>query len=201
MYHLILVAPIIRVLNVSGSFNYTVSVSVKYVAVDIIGGSGGGGGSCRYGSSSYNGGGGGGCGGRSRGIFSAAQLRSPVLCVIGKGGAGSNTAGGDGVPSSFGNLITANGGKGGGRSCASALASGGVGGEAVQGFQYFSFSGYNGLDGAFGAVGSLANGGLGGSCGWANSAGGRGACNDAGQCAITGGAGSNGVIVITEYYQ
>jgi hypothetical protein len=42
---------------------------------------------------------GGGTGGRSRGIFSAAELGSSVQCVIGKGGAGSsNSTGADGLP-------------------------------------------------------------------------------------------------------
>jgi hypothetical protein len=196
--HLILVAPIVRVFNVSGSVNYTVPASVKYVIVEVFGGSGGGGGPYLGGCTFY-GGGGGGTGGRSRGIFSAARIGSSVKCVIGKGGAGSrDTAGGDGLPSSFGSLTTANGGKGGARN----PGKGGVGGAAVQGLQYFSFAGFSGYDGEIGNVSpSAAIGGLGGSGGWGQSAGGRGACYSSGQCPTTGGAGSDGVIVITEFYQ
>jgi hypothetical protein len=103
---------------------------------------------------------------------------------------------------SFGSLITANGGNGGGVSAGTGVrASGGVGGAAVQGVQYLSLSGSNGYDGEWGTSGFDGVGGLGGNGSWSNSAGGRGACYNPAQCPATSAAGSDGAIVITEYNQ
>ncbi len=107
-------APQIQVFTANGTF--TTPVNAKAIDVYIWGGGGGGGG----GDSVANGngtGGGGGAGGHSRKLITAPAASYAVVIGGGGGGGGATVAGGNGVASTFGAVLTANPGLGGGGGC------------------------------------------------------------------------------------
>jgi hypothetical protein len=100
---------------ITGSVTYTPSAGMVSVLVECVGGGGGGGAAFGIaGAGNNSAGGGGGSGGYSRGLFSAAEVGASQPVTIGAGGAaGATGAGGPGGITSFGGLLTANGGGGG----------------------------------------------------------------------------------------
>lgn len=131
----------LRVFSASGL--YTPTPGARLVKVLLFGGGGGGGsGSRSMTGVAASGGAGGGGGGRGHGVFSVAQLSTPVSVTIGAGGSGgpaqnlNSTAGSGGAAggvSRFGDLLAAYGGGGGGGGQIGAASGGGAGGA-----QYFA---------------------------------------------------------------
>ena len=98
----------------SSPYTWTKPENLVAIEVEIIGGGGGGGGINLGGRAGGNGGG----GGYAFGRFLASELGATETITIGDGGNGSvgNGAGSAGGTSSFGSLLTANGGGAGGAS-------------------------------------------------------------------------------------
>jgi hypothetical protein len=116
----------------SGLVEVKSTTAVKFKAVNTVDvfcvGGGAGGGK----SSSSNGGGGGGGGNTSTANGLAVQLNTLYDVIIGAGGIGATSgAGGAGGKTQFGNLVTANGGAGGGDSSNRYGGNGGSGGGAA----------------------------------------------------------------------
>lgn len=98
--------------NASGT--YTPTAKMIFAFVEVIAG-GGGGGSAQTGSGASVGGAGGG-GGYAASTLSAATIGASQSVTVGNGGSGGAVGannGGNGGPSSFGTLLSANGGAGG----------------------------------------------------------------------------------------
>ena len=199
------------------SGNYTPSANLSYAVIEVVGGGGNGGsGGSTGGGQSATGGGGGG-GGYSRGVFSLADIHAD------SGWTGTDlpfVVGGAGGTSSVGSdpLIQATGGGTGGSGVAAgAGGAGGAGGVGSLGS--FNSNGNTGGDGGStlaalsigGASGSSVFGGgagqqilpgngiANGTAGSTYGAGGGGSANAGLGNSSTGGAGSAGVIIITEY--
>lgn len=201
-----------------GTFTYTPTSGMRYCIVELWGAGGGGGGAKLTGVSEFSCGGGGGAGGYSRSVFSAATIGASQSVTVGAGGiAVSGDVGGTGGTTSFGALFSATGGVGGFSPAASmntVYGQGAAGGSGVGGDIDSSAS-----FGSYGIVGSAVNyGGRGGNSPLGNggegsnnqttgngagatgfAAGGGGGANLASQSATSGGAGSDGLISITEY--
>ena len=138
-----------QIFNVSG--NFIIPANVKKIMVEVWGG-GGGGGLVPPIQDMQNGGGGGGYG---KEIFIVIPGINYNI-VIGYGGAGSTLNGMDGGITSFGNLISANGGGGG-------YANGGFGGTSSAAFNIMGQDAYR-LPGWY-SSGGILNGGTGGIAG------------------------------------
>lgn len=115
---------------------YTPTSGMKYCIIECVGG-GGGGGAVDSGSTAtlYQGGGGGG-GAYSRKFASAATVGASQTVTIGSGGAGGAAGtndGGNGGTTSVGSICTAPGGSGGAYTDGSQLGTGGAGGVAGTG--------------------------------------------------------------------
>lgn len=193
----------------SSSGTYTPTAGMKYCIVEAWGGGGAGGGANTIGD-----GGGGGAGGYSRGVFSAATIGASKPVTIGTGGTGiSGGTGNAGGNTTFGLLLTANGGNGG---SANAIgAAGGTGGTASGGTvnitgasgstSGLSTSGFS--QGGYGASSMVGGGGpsiavaTGAATGSAAtgfaSGGGGGVVTISGTTA--GGAGAKGFVIVTEF--
>lgn len=203
----------------STSGTYTPTTGMKYILCRAAAGGGGGGGADANPGSTSSAGNGGGSGSFSEGLFTAAQVGASKTVTIGAGGtAGSGGTGGTGGVTSFGALMSTNGGTGGGqgpaRGAFSPTPTVGVGGAAGSG-------GYNNFRGGSGGVGfasattncsgmgawsfyggggqSFVNATGTGSSTAANGAGGSGATGLAGSAAQAGGAGGGGYMEIIEF--
>jgi hypothetical protein len=193
------------------------------VIIECVGGGGQGGGVVGS-ASAYFGGGGGGSGGYSRKLVTAAAIGSSQSVTVGAGGAGATPGannGNAGTTTSVGSLCIANGGFGGGFSAATpgfgwpgagASPAGAVGDVIAAGTTgiggYFNnalglaalcgcgASGPFGGGASFSFTNSTANAGVAGSN---YGAGGSGASAAAATGSFAGGAGSAGVVIITEY--
>lgn len=113
---------------------YTPTVGTNSVIVDLQGAGGAGGGAQVTGAGQYSLGLGGGAGGRT--ISRLTSAFSGVTVTIGLGGAGSTGSGGSGGVSTFGAILTANGGQGGqvlGANSTGFQLAGGAGGSASGG--------------------------------------------------------------------
>lgn len=205
--------PIVR--TYTSNDTWTKPAGLKYVVVEVqgAGASGGGANSSREGAS------GGGAGGYSKKIIAAASLGATETVTVGDGGAPVSAANGtDGGLSSFGSHLTANGGikglKGSGEyGGAGGTASGGDlnirGGDgepSLTGF-FTSTGSANGLGGRGGdsmlgrsAQGLIAGADTDGNNGYQYGSGGSGASNDSSVGALSGGAGADGIVIVTEYY-
>lgn len=215
----------INTISFSASGTYTPSsADVKYIIVETTGGGAGGGGSA---DSSTGAGGGGGGGAYARATFSAATIGASQAVTIGSGGTAGSVFGGNGGnggATTFGALLTANGGIGG-RGFVSGLlpriSGGGSGGtNAITAGVYtaaggdgsfalitatFVFSGFGGAA----AFGSQALSGGSSGAGVANSQAGQNASGpgNGGSGAVQyltatpqpGGSGAAGFVYITEY--
>jgi hypothetical protein len=215
----------LRVFTASGT--YTPTAGMVNCLVEAVGGGGAGGGTYTSASTVYQFGGGGGSGGYSKKLLTAAQIGASKPITIGAGGtgvlAGDGNAGGDTfIGSTYaGSLCGAKGGGGGGRieysgsytavapggapgigDIAAAGAPGGSGGYCrndiyitpggVGGSSHFGGGGDGQAAGASGVVTGTA------ASSYGSGGGGAYGYNVAsGQAA--GGAGSAGVIIITEY--
>jgi hypothetical protein len=205
-----------------GGGTYTPSAGISYAIIECWGGGGGGGGYA--GNITQNGGaGGGGAGGYSRTYASLSAIGASQAVLVGgpgsAGPAGANNGGAGGF-SSVGSLCVANGGLGGIGSPGGS-APGGLGGAASTGNMISSYgaaggtadggtnSGEIGLSGfggnsIVGAGGQAIRSGPGsvnnGVAGLGYGAGGSGASGATTTLTATGGAGTPGYVLITEYF-
>ena len=206
----------IQVFTSSGT--YTPTPGMLYCVVELVGGGGGGGGIAGVAAQTATASGGG-AGGYSRRSISAATIgvsQSATVGNLGAGGAAGNNPGATGGTSQLGALVSATGGAGGvgGASSAVSVSSGaaGPGGTGSLGdLNTFGISGFRGYkvlttssnsgDGGssfLGGGGRSVTGPAAGNPGTNYGSGGAGAAG-LGATSFAGGAGSPGVIVITEY--
>ncbi len=198
--------PIIR--TYTSNATWTKPPGLKYIIVEMVGGGGGGGGCYNYG------GGAGAAGGYSKKIISTTTLSSSESIVIGAGGIGGapQFAGGDGGISSFGIHCSATGGQGGKAQTSSTYTTdGSFGGVGIGGDININGSGSGGAIGVgtfyigsssyFGGGGIPVNQGVAANGHSATSygAGGSGG-NGYNSPNKSGGDGSSGFVVITEFY-
>lgn len=213
--------PIRQVFTANGT--YTPTAGMAYVEIECVGG-GGGGGAVAAASGYFLQGGGGGSGGYSRKIVTAATIGASQAVTVGAGGAGGSAVspanGGAGGDSSVGSLCIGKGGSGGSLASSSSVPLGGAGGIAGTGD--IAAAGAPGGAGMYTGVGfvTVALCGVGGSShfgGGGNSpsisggngpagsnygGGGAGGYEASGGAANrSGGNGSNGVVIITEYFR
>jgi hypothetical protein len=220
---------VVQVFTTPGAGTYTPTAGMVECMVEALGGGGGGGGAAAPGSFSYYSGGGG-AGGYSRKIIDAATIGvSQALSVgaAGAAGAAASGTGGTGGATTFGAILTANGGVGsvtatggnpgvGGIGGIGGTASGGdiniagqCGGFAISsgggGSTTYAMggSGANSMYGSGGINAYSASGGLSvvGNAGIGYGSGGSGGVGATGSINAAGGAGAAGIIIITEYIQ
>ena len=203
---------------------YTPNPKLLYAIIECTGGGGGGGGGTGTASNSKNAAGGG-SGSYSKTIASAAAIGASQIVTIGAGGSGgtatSDAPGQAGGGTSVGTLCIANGGGGGGGIGTSFLAfpggtagaagtgdiaipgtAGGVGGGASNSASnYFTSSGAgaNSIWGSGGRSVVGVSGAVNGNAGTGYGSGGSGCSIHNSTAAATGGAGSPGMVVITEF--
>jgi len=209
-------AAVLQIFTASGT--YTPNAAMRNCIIECIGGGGAGGGSVGTAGHCYSGGGGG-SGAYSRSNFAAATIGASQSVTIGAGGTGVVAANGNaGGATSVGALVGANGGTGGTSSSGTpALGAGGAGGAIGTG--QIAFRGAPGANGiwsqvaviqASGAGGASAFGGGGvGVAALATSANGNAASNYGSggsggfsqntTSSSTGGNGSAGIVIITEF--
>lgn len=200
------------------SGTYTPTSGMTYCVIECVGGGGGGGGAAVSGAGVQNGSGGGGGGSYSRKLALATDIGVLKTVTVGAGGAAGsygNNPGGAGGTTSVGTLCVANGGTGGLGAASGANGTGGLGGSVGTG----DFT----IPGGAGGSGGLATSssvfpiitGLGGHSFYGQGAPGQTASNDgvagtgygAGGGGASdfnagnrpGGAGTEGVVIITEY--
>lgn len=206
----------VAIQSFTSSGTYTPTSGMIYCIIECQGGGGGGGG----GNNSQSGaGGGGGAGGYSRGVFSSGTIGVSQTVTINSGGGGnSGAAGSTGGSVSVGALISANGGTGGGTPSGGPSGTAGTGGTATGGTVNITGgtaqAGQNAANAGtptyYGGIGSNSMFGVGGSTVAEQSShvagknatgfgagGGGGAASDGTN--TTGGSGTNGIIIITEY--
>lgn len=200
---------------------YTPTSGMIYCDIECIGGGGAGGGAPATGGATTSCGAGGGGGEYARGAFSAATIGASKSVTIGAAGtANSGATGGNGGTTSVGStLISAVGGSGGISSAAAgdSNANGGAGGTGGTGGD-FRTPGQNGLfanahttppiliagaggNTQYGAGGKVdvTNVSNQGSAGLGYGAGGGGSSLYTSQSALSGGAGTAGIVIVTEY--
>jgi hypothetical protein len=222
-------APIVRVYTTLGANTWTKPSNFSHIIVECQGAGGGGGGADATAGSEYSGGAGGGGGGYARKLFTAADLAGAAsfTATVGTGGtAGANTggAGGAGGASTFSGTgittVSGGGGAGGASGVASGvftIRAGGTGGTSSGGdinmvggdgapFMYDAPSvgrktfgtGGSGHWGGGATVGSGSTNA--GQAGGTYGGGGSGGHNTVSQVGQTGGAGAQGIVIVTEYY-
>ena len=194
-----------QIVTFTGSGTWTKDEGLVAVVVEVVGGGGSGG------------------GGYSRKRILRSALGATETVTVGTGGAAPTAglnAGNAGNSSSFGSHCSATGGTAGqaGATAGSVsvdgvvggIGSGGdinaAGGASVPGVGHFSSAflfGGSGGDGPWGGGGAaLGNsGGAAGGAGRAYGGGGAGAVSYNSAGAFAGGAGANGVVIVTEYYE
>lgn len=213
----------------TSSGTYTPSANLLYAIIEAVGGGAGGGGSVITSAVGQYTGGGGGAGGYSRTYATAAAIgasQSVIIGAAGSGGAGA-TNGGAGGNTSVGTLCVANGGIGGQFGSVGQFGFGGAGGTPGTGdvaaggggagtgvYSTVSPSTYAflpsgaGGNSAFGGGGKAVLNGAGGGgstagvAGAGYGAGGSGSASQqqsSGTTSGTGGAGTAGVVLITEF--
>jgi hypothetical protein len=218
-------ATIPKITTFTASGTYTPTAGLIYAIIECVGGGGGGGGgqSPGAGAGYAIGCGGGGSGGYSRTVKSAAQIGASQSVTIGAGGAGvSNANGNAGGTTSVGTLCVAQGGSGGtGGGGYFAAGAGGVIAGAVGDVIAAGAPGVNGMLSGDVATGTRSESGAGGSSFYGGggvgigtgagtaingnaassygSGGGGGGSYNVGT-SFSGGNGSAGVVIITEYF-
>ena len=216
-------APVISTVTTqtfTASGTYTPTSGMKFAIIEAVGGGGGGGGAVNAANFVVNGAGGG-SGGYSRVRVTAAQIGVSQTVTIGTAGTAGSTAGsngGNGGNTTVGALCRANGGTGGGGNLGN-TAGGGAGGSSTAAIGDLvaagipgqggttvdpnaspagnggnSFFGGGGL-GGYAAPTATANGAVGGNYG---AGGGGGSANNS-AAGASGGVGSAGFVIITEY--
>jgi hypothetical protein len=213
------VSPRILIQRFITSGTYTPTANLIYAIIECLGGGAGGGGVAAAIASITQGGGGGGAGSYSRAVKTAAQIGASQVVTIGIGGPGGAAGQNNGSPggdTSVGVLVVGKGALGGtGGAAGSNVAPGGLGG--IQGIGDVTGTGANGLTTCGFAGGNPAIAGAGaaspfGGGGFAPNAfngagtpatgfgaGGSGAISSNVGTANAGGAGSPGLVIITEY--
>lgn len=200
-------SPTVQRYTSTGANAWAKPANLKHIIVECVGG-GGGGGVANSGSGTASAGGGGGGGGYVRKIILASSLAASVTATVGAGG-GSATSGG---LSAFQGFCTAGGGTTGTSGGQDQAAQGGAaglgvngdinagGGTGLPGFIGVGFMGGQGASSIWGGGGRPAQG-AGSAGGNADlfGAGGGGACDTTG-LPKSGGSGSNGIVVVTEFY-
>lgn len=202
-----------QVFTASGT--YTPSANMVYCDIEVCGGGGAGGGSS--GTSPRTSGGGGG-GGYAKKVVTAATIGASKAVTVGAGGVGvSNSTGGTGGTSSVGVIVSATGGAGGPTASFSTRVVGGAGGTGSSGdFNVTGVTGGSKTDNSAGTtIGSTggdsffgggasaildetSNGTGIGNAGTTYGGGGGGSIAPSGS-GIVGGAGFQGIVIITEY--
>ena len=200
---------------------YTPTANMVFASIQILGGGGAGGGCVITSNVQLSASSGGGAGEYAVGIFTAAAIGASKPVTIGAGGtAASGTTGGNGGTTSVGALITAFGGSGGRSGPASSnysFAIAGAGGTGGAGGDYrtpgmvadtgwaFYVTGANNLGvGSNGANSQLGSGGINigsGTGGVASGfgAGGSGTALGPSDGPSSGGNGTPGIVIVTEY--
>jgi len=214
--------PTTQIFTTTGSSTWTKPSGCRTVIVEVIAGGGGGGGVDGQGASNYAAAGGGGGGGYSRKRVDVTAV-STVTVTVGTGGAGGTAGannGSTGGTSSFGAYASATGGGGGqGRQASTAIviASGGTAGAGadgdINGGGSSGFIGNWATDPVSGNGGSLSPYGSGargvnpssntttaGANATGYGAGGSGACSKTSTDDAAGGNGSQGIVIVWEYY-
>lgn len=212
----------IEIFTTSGT--YTKPSNLLFAIVEVVGGGAGGGGvSSAVGQTANSGGGGG--GGFSRKKILASSLGATETVTIGSGGAGGtgNSNGTDGGTSSFGTHCSATGGSGGAGNAPSSLVprrglTCGAGGTGTGGdINTAGLIGPNGFNLALANYGQVSGGGgasmygsggaqmtatnTNGNNGAGFGGGGSGVASYNVASNYTGGAGTNGVVIVYEYLQ
>lgn len=214
----------VAIQTITANGPYTPTSGMKYCVVEVLGGGGGGGGAASTNASQQSSGSGGGAGEFAKGVFSASTIGVSQNIIIGVGGAGnSGTAGSNGGATSFGVILSAFGGIGGSSQITTTIgnAAGGLGGTGGSGGNLRSagaagsygytttaanatlLNGGAGANSQYGAGGlqnlSTTAGGANGNSALGYGAGGSGAENWVSQAAHTGGTGTSGIAIVTEY--
>lgn len=204
---------LINIQRITATGTYTPTPGTTSVIVEIVGGGGASGGAPATGAGAQSVGVAGGAGAYAKSRLITGF--SGVTVTIGAGGTGnSGAAGGNGVASSFGALITAPGGFGGGTlgpSGVMASQQGGIGAAIATGGNILNMGGQPAGDGLVNPI-IVSPGGntpLGqsvaytfqttGNPGTGFGSGAGGTSNGASQAARTGGAGAPGICIIYEY--
>lgn len=199
----------------TSSGTYTPTAGTVYAIVECVGGGGGGGGADVTSATTISCGAGGGGGGYAKSTYPVATITGQTVTIGagGSGGVGKN-AGNNGSSTSLGTLVVAGGGLGGAASDTSTSNHSGGGGAGTGTTGQILLSGSPGSPG-YGS-GNTSNGGTGGSSimggggraatsngngtvGGNYGGGGGGAASEVGGIARNGGAGANGVVIITQY--
>lgn len=212
----------------TSSGTYTPTAGMAYCIVEVVGGGGGGGGGVNSVGGSGSIGGGGGAGGYSKGVFSSATIGASQSVTIGTGGAGGTSGtptGTTGGTTSVGSIISATGGSGGvgsgGTGAITTFILGGAGGvgsggsvnvtgNAGSGGGTINTSGINLAWGGSGGASCLGGAPVQVSTNTDNThvngnnasdygAGGGGGVTLGSSSGNTGGNGSPGIVIITEY--
>lgn len=209
----------------TGNGTYTPSSGMLYAEYEAIGGGGGGGGCTVTGGANSSGGGGGSSGRYASGILSAADIGASKPITIGTGGAGGLAGannGGAGTSTSIGALVVCPGGPGGIGAAAVQAAPGGAAAAAYSGSVAAAVTqatpGHSGFSTVYSAIGGPGANGLngmgGGTLATLNAAtgssaagnpatgygaGGSGGATATGGPSRAGGAGSAGIVIITEF--
>ena len=211
---------VINIQKFTTSGTYTPTAGMQYCIIECLGAGGGGGGAPSAPANNVGISGGGGAGGYSRIAVSAATIGGSQSVTVGTGGAGGtagNNNGNAGGSTAVGIICTANGGSGGGA---------GAGGNNFAGQGGTAGTGTLNATGACGSAGYSAAittvspwGGGGANSIWGTGgrpvpststngnnalsggygAGGSGAASVNSGGAFTGGTGTNGIVIITEY--
>lgn len=203
--------------TITSTGNYVPTAGMEYCQIECLGGGGAGGGAAATGANVSVGGGGGG-GEYARGVFSAAAIGVSQAVTIGAAGVGaSGAAGGNGGSTSVGALISANGGSGGAAIPAVSVgsASGGTGGTGGAGGSvrvpgnvgFVGLTCYTpsiltsgiGANSQYGSGGQYVGGPSNGNVGLGYGSGGGAGGNYGPGAAKTGGNGTKGVVIVTEY--
>jgi hypothetical protein len=204
----------------AASGTWTKPPGARYVLVECQGAGGGGGGAATTLAGEAANASGGGGGAWSKKLYDATALGATVTVTVGQSGSagvGSGTNGGNGGPTTF-DVVTAGGGNGGGSSIAAnnAVVTGSASGGSASGGD-INIRGGSSPRGFRLASGAFAMSGAGGASVWGSSApaiatgdglagiqwggGGAGGCNFGAQgTARNGGAGAQGVCIVTTYF-
>lgn len=202
----------------TGNGTYTPTSGMLYALVECVGGGGGGGGIGGGTAGTARSAGGGGGGEYAASVVTAAAVGVSQAVTIGTGGGGGavgNNNGNNGNPTSVGSLVVANGGSFGAGGAAGVGGAGGTGGTGD-----LRIPGGNGWNGESNAIVSVfvglgmggdshfsgrqntltTNGNVTGQAGKAYGGGGSGGATfNTAAGALGGGAGANGIVVITEF--
>ncbi len=209
----------INVQTFTSSGTYTPTSGMLYCIIECVGNGGGGGGTATASAANLSIGGGGGGGGYSRKFSSATTVGASQTITVGTTGAGGtsgNNAGTNGGDVSVGTICVGKGGTGGTGNSGSSSPAGGAGGVAGTGD--YSIPGQKGGNGTATTVTQIQGStGLGGNslmgfnggpttstpatgiAGQNYGAGGGGGSSFNANGAAAGGAGTTGLVVITEY--